>query len=105
MYRGSGPRLPSREGYDAIVCPTAPNPASPMGGLRRCHASRGSLWAMGHKHKEKPNWHTYVASPCVSKARVHVSKTPDNRAIMGVQDVWVGSAFNACKTCGQMATM
>jgi hypothetical protein len=35
----------------------------------------------------------------VPNARVQVSKVPDIRAIMGMQDVWVGSAVNACKAC------
>jgi hypothetical protein len=62
---GSGSRLPDKEGSSAITCPVAPDPTSPLGrasvlprvprlwspppcsgGLRRCNASRGSLWAM-----------------------------------------------------------
>jgi hypothetical protein len=42
---------------------------------------------------------------CVSKAHTHVSKAPDVRAIMGMQDVRVGCIFNACKTCGLAGTM
>jgi hypothetical protein len=43
--------------------------------------------------------------PRVPNARVHVSKTHDVRAMMGLQDVRAGSAVNAYKTCGQAATM
>jgi hypothetical protein len=41
----------------------------------------------------------------IPNARVHVSKAPDVRAIMGLQDVWVGTDASACKTCGQVATV
>jgi hypothetical protein len=41
----------------------------------------------------------------VSNARAHVSKSPDVRAIMCLQDVRAGSTFNADKMCGQVATM
>jgi hypothetical protein len=42
---------------------------------------------------------------CVSKARVHVSKVPDVRAIMGLQDVRADYVFNACKTYVHVATV
>jgi hypothetical protein len=35
----------------------------------------------------------------------HVSKAPDARAIMGLQDVRVDSTINAYMTCGQAATV
>jgi hypothetical protein len=38
---------------------------------------------------------TYVPNACA-----HISKAPDVRAIMGLQDVWASSVFNACKACG-----
>jgi hypothetical protein len=39
----------------------------------------------------------------VPNARTHVSKAPDVRAIMGLQDVRVGNTVNACKMCRQAA--
>jgi hypothetical protein len=36
----------------------------------------------------------------VFKAHKHISKASDVRAIMSLQDVQVGWAFNAYKTCG-----
>jgi hypothetical protein len=36
--------------------------------------------------------------PRVPNTRMDVSKTPDARAIMSLQDVWASSAVNACKT-------
>jgi hypothetical protein len=30
---------------------------------------------------------------------------PDVKSIMGMQAMWKGSAFNACKTCGYAATV
>jgi hypothetical protein len=41
----------------------------------------------------------------VSKACTHVSKAPDVREIMGLQDVRTGGVINAYKTCGQVATV
>jgi hypothetical protein len=65
---GSGPYLPAQEDSDAATCLTALDPASLLeraptlsrvprlrilppclGGLRRCHMSRGSQWATGLK--------------------------------------------------------
>jgi hypothetical protein len=43
--------------------------------------------------------------PRVPNACVHVSNALDVRAIMGLQDVRVGSAVNACNTCEQVATV
>jgi hypothetical protein len=40
----------------------------------------------------------------VSKACTHVSKASDVRAIMGLQYVRAGIAFNACMSCGHAAT-
>jgi hypothetical protein len=34
---------------------------------------------------------------------MHVLKELDVRVIMGLQDVWTGGTFNACKTYGQTA--
>jgi hypothetical protein len=41
----------------------------------------------------------------VPNARAQVSKAPDDRVIMGLQDMRAGSTVNACKTCGQTATV
>jgi hypothetical protein len=41
----------------------------------------------------------------VPNARTHISKAPDFRAIMGLQDVRTGSVVNACKACRQVATV
>lgn len=35
----------------------------------------------------------------------YVSKMPNIRAIMSLQDVWAGSAFNAYKMCGHVGTV
>jgi hypothetical protein len=39
---GSESRLSAREGSGITTCPTSPDPASPMGGLRLFHVSHGS---------------------------------------------------------------
>jgi hypothetical protein len=41
---------------------------------------------------------TYVPNACT-----HVSKAPDIRAIIGLQDVRVGNIVNACMACRQVA--
>jgi hypothetical protein len=43
---------------------------------------------------------THVPSACT-----HVSMAPYVRAIMELQDVWANYTVNACKTCGQTATL
>jgi hypothetical protein len=41
----------------------------------------------------------------VPNARTHISKTPDVRAIMSLQDVRVGSTDRSCKKCRHEATV
>jgi hypothetical protein len=80
VFRGSRSCLPFREGSGAATCPVAPDPASLFrrapalprvprhrppppcsGGLRCCHVSCGSLWAVDIKNKERLSWSTYAA--------------------------------------------
>jgi hypothetical protein len=77
---GSESYLPAREGSDAAMCPTAPDPASLLGralvlphdpwhrtpppylgGFWLCHTSYGSLWATDIKNKERLSCPTYAA--------------------------------------------
>jgi hypothetical protein len=87
----SRPRPTLEVGSGAAICPLA--------------LGLASLWATGHKHKEKPSWMLVQLSLCVTEARTHVSKTPDIRAIRGLQDVWAGNVFNAYQMCGHAATV
>jgi hypothetical protein len=41
----------------------------------------------------------------VSNAHTHVSKVPDVRAFIGMQDVWACSIVNAYKACRHAATV
>jgi hypothetical protein len=41
----------------------------------------------------------------ISNIRAHISKVPDIRVIMGLQDVRVGSIVNVYKACRQAATV
>jgi hypothetical protein len=41
----------------------------------------------------------------VHNARTHIFKVPNIRAIMGLQDVRVGSTVNAYEACKHVATM
>jgi hypothetical protein len=83
MSSGSRDRLPDREGSGAAMCtvapnslrglqsvmyPMAPDPTSLLGGgAPGYHASNNPLWAVGLKHKEKPNRPTCVARPTCSQ--------------------------------------
>jgi hypothetical protein len=62
-----------------------------------------TLWAVGLKHKEKPSSLPVQQGLHIPNARVHVSKTPNVRAIMTLQDVRAGSTVNACNTCRHSA--
>jgi hypothetical protein len=77
-----------------------------QGGSRCCHMSRGSQWAMGLRYIKKglATLGTQLGSR-VLKARAHVPKAPNARAIMGQQDVQIGGIIIACKTCGQASTV
>jgi hypothetical protein len=80
VFRDSRSCLPAQEGSGAATCPVAPDPASLLrraptlprvlrhrppppcsGGLRCCHVSYGSLWAVDIKNKERLSWSTYTA--------------------------------------------
>jgi hypothetical protein len=41
----------------------------------------------------------------IPNARAHVSKAPDIRTIMSLQDVRAGSTVNVCKACRHAATV
>jgi hypothetical protein len=80
MSHCTGPHLPAREGISAAMCSMAPDlayllkraptlPHAPWlqtpppcpGGLRRCHMSHRSLWAIDLKNKKMLSWPTYEA--------------------------------------------
>jgi hypothetical protein len=125
MSCGPEPRLLFKEGSGTTMCTTAPDPTTWLEGgtlmllhvqqlrtLPSCRkgfvtATRPAVpygpWATSTK-KSLPGLSIQLG-PRVSKARMHVSKTPDVKAIMGSQDVWVDGAFSACKTCRQAATI
>jgi hypothetical protein len=109
---GFEPRLPAEVGSGSATCPMAPDLASRLrwapvlphvlwlwtsppswGGLWRCHVSRGSLWAAGLKHKEKPSSPAYAAMHACSQS-MHASF---QGGWQGLHDVRVGSVVNACK--------
>jgi hypothetical protein len=59
-------------------------------------------WALNIK-KNLASMHVQLGLH-VPNIRAHVFKVLD-RTIMDLQDVWVGSIFNSCKTCEQTATV
>jgi hypothetical protein len=87
MPYGSGPRLSVGEGSSATTRPTVPS----------------GPWASSIK-KGLIGLPMQLGSH-VSKARTHVPKVPDVRAIIDLQDVWTGGVINACKTCGHVVTV
>jgi hypothetical protein len=120
VSNGSKTHLPDRKSSDAAMCtvapeplgglrctacPAAPNPASLLGGL--CAATRLAVhygsWASNIK-KSLTGLPMQQGSQILN-ARSHISKAPNVKAIMGLQDMWVCHAFNACKICEQAATM
>jgi hypothetical protein len=84
---GSVPRLLVGKGYGDASRPTVPYGS---------HASSIKKGLAGV---------TMQLGSCVSKARAHVFKALDAKAIMGLQDVQAGGVINACKTCGQVTTI
>jgi hypothetical protein len=85
------------------VCPMAPDTATLPGGLQRCHASCVPYEPRASSIKKNLASLTVQLGSHVSKAHAHVAKTPDISAIMDLQDMRAGSAFNAYKKCGQAA--
>jgi hypothetical protein len=76
----------------------------PAGRAPSSHASSDPLWAVGLKHEEKPSRPACAAGLACSQ-RTHVSKVPDVRAIMSLQDMQADTAASACKMWGQTATV
>jgi hypothetical protein len=106
VSRGSRPRLPASKCSGVIMCTMALDPAILLGRapMLPCALRLRTLpprWEVsGASIKKNLSGLLMQLGPHVSKACVHVSKMPNVRAIMGMQDVRKGSAFNACKTCG-----
>jgi hypothetical protein len=78
---------PCREGSDAAMRPAIP--CGPWDSSIKEPSYHGPMW-LGLR---------------VYKACTHVSKVPDVRASIGLQDVRAGNAFNACKTYKHASTV
>jgi hypothetical protein len=121
---GFRPHFLAREDSGAATCNMAPDPSSLLGrapvssrALRLrtvspCREGSGAtthpmvpyrLWTSSIK-KNLPSLVMQLSSR-VSKVHMHVSKSPDARVIMGLQDVRTSCVFNACKMSGQTATV
>jgi hypothetical protein len=87
MSNGSGPRLRPEVGSGTAMCPAAPF----------------RLWASSIK-KRLADLPMQLGTH-VPNTRAHVSKVPDVRAIMGLQDMPAGSVVNACKARRQATTV
>jgi hypothetical protein len=101
MHQGSGPigRAPEHR----MSCGSGSS--SFLRGLRDATRHAVPCGPRGSNRKKSladlPVW----LGPRVPNAHVHVSKTPDVRAIIGLQDIRAGSTVNACKTCGYTTTV
>jgi hypothetical protein len=102
---GSEPHLLTKVGSGIVTCPMTLDPASLLAGLQvtTCHAVPYGPRASSIKK-------ILAGLPLqlglhVPNAHVHISKAPDARAIMGLQDVRACSAVNACKMCKYVATV
>jgi hypothetical protein len=100
VYNSFRARLPDREGSDAATCTVVLNPASLSGGLQAVTRPAVPCASRASSMKKSLAGLSVQQGTPVSNARAHVSKAPDVRAIMGLQDVRVDTADNACKMCG-----
>jgi hypothetical protein len=102
----SGSCLPRGEGSRAshvLRLQTLPPYREGSGATTACPAVPCGPWASNIKESlaDLP----VRLDPHVPNARAHVSKAPDVKAIMGLQDVRVDNAINVCNTCGHVATV
>jgi hypothetical protein len=94
-------------GLWSTTCPTAPDSASLLGGLRCRHCMPCNfLWTVGLRYIKRglDSLPKQIGSR-VSKPRAHVPYASNARAIMGLQDVQIGDVIITCKMCGQAATV
>jgi hypothetical protein len=99
------PCVPWLQTHWSTTCPMAPDPASLLGGLRASTRPAVLYEPRASSIKKRLAGLPVQLGLHVLNARAHVSKVPDVRAIMGLQDERAGSAFNARKTCGQADTV
>jgi hypothetical protein len=85
------------------ACPVAPDPASLLGGLRAATHSTVPYGPRATSIKKSLAGLPVQQGPPVPKARVHIFRAPDVRAIRSLQDVQTGNIVNACKMCRQVA--
>jgi hypothetical protein len=102
----SGPRLLADVGSDAAMYPMAPGPHPSVGvgsGATMCPMTSCGPQVLSIK-KSLAGLPVKLGT-LVPNARTNVSKKPDVRAIMGLQDVRACSVVIANKACGHAATM
>jgi hypothetical protein len=118
LSSGSGPHLLDRKGSDAAMCivipdplgglrcatcPMALNPASLLGGLRATTRPSVPYGPRISDTKKRLAGLPVQLGSYVPNAHAHISKAPDVKPIMGLQEVQVGSTVNAEKTCKHVA--
>jgi hypothetical protein len=124
VSHSSGTHLPAWEGSIATTCPMAPYPISLLrkflvlpcvprlqtpppcsGGLRHCHVSCDPQRAAALKNKERLSWPNYAAGLACFQGVTACFRDACHPSHHGMQDVRVGGTNNACKACGQAATL
>jgi hypothetical protein len=113
-------RLPDREGSGAAMstmalnplgglqgttCPITPDPASLLGGLWVATRPTVPCGPQASSIKKSLAGLPVLQGSPVPNTRAHVSMAPNNRSLIGLQDMWAGTAVHAYKMCGQVATV
>jgi hypothetical protein len=105
VSHGTASRLPAREGSGTATYHTAPDLASLLGRAPALPCVTQLCGPQTSRIKKDLDGIPMQLDSRVSKACLQVSMVPNIRAIIGLQDMWVGSTVNACKACRQAATM
>jgi hypothetical protein len=101
MSSSTGPCPSAEVGSRAATCSAAPDPTSLLGGIRATTRPTVLCGSRASNIKKSLAGLPVQQSAHVSNACMHISKAPDVRIIMDLQDVW----GNACKMCGYAATV
>jgi hypothetical protein len=92
-------------GLQCATCLAASDPTSLRGGLQTAMRPVVLCGPRASSIKKSLAGLPMQLGSHVLNTHAYVYKASNIRAIMGLQDVWEGSAITACKTCGQAATV
>jgi hypothetical protein len=92
-------------GLRCTTCPAVPDPASLQRGLQDAMRPTVPFGPRASNIKKSLASLSMQSGSYVLNARAHVSKVPNIRVIMGMQDVRADNAFNAYNMCQHVATV